>query len=67
MSEEKKFIVVCVNTSGVTSLCKVGAISTGNFEMTEAEAIERTERHGPFNYRIYEVTQRKIETRKVVV
>ena len=65
MNEEKKFLV-CVTSGSGLSLCRVDGQPSGRQIMTEEEALSRMEMTTQ-NFRVFEIIERKVETKKVLV
>jgi len=65
MDEEKKFLVCTQSGSGL-AICRVGARPYSDQIMTEEQALARMEMTQQ-NFRVFEIIERKVETKKAIV
>ena len=65
---DKKFVLVSTSIRGILSVCRArNKVGTPAFVMSEEEALERVGGWDADRIRIFEVVERKIETKKVFV
>lgn len=66
---EKKYMVFSYNLHNTKELteCRANGHSQGSRFMTEEEAITRAEKFGPGPYKIFELVERTVQTKKGLV